>query len=350
MVSESSLRVQEDSRALIRFKHTLRWIAFLTFELIILGALVRATDSGLACPDWPLCYDKWVPVMDVQIFLEWVHRANAALLGFVVLFGAWQVLSKKQLRQMFMGPIVFSFCLFIVQCVLGGLTVLKLLDPTIVSMHLANALLFFGLILWMCLRADFVSSSTDVTYKPNVSGYFSRRRVLWGFGFLAVLVAAQMLLGGSVASNYAGTACPDFPTCHGEWVPTSGNLAVWLQVGHRVLAGLILFAVVMGSVLLDKDRMPSHAANFLKVAPVLVGIQILLGIVNVLYVLPVWATVAHSANALLLFTLALLAFIHLWMTIGNAQNHAEPLKRSGKKAAFPVFGKLGIQSNQESRF
>ena len=58
---------------------------------ITLGALVRITDSGLSCPDWPLCYGLWFPFKErlismdnvdffyYQIMLEWIHRLNAAL-------------------------------------------------------------------------------------------------------------------------------------------------------------------------------------------------------------------------------------------------------------------------------
>ena len=59
------------------------------FVVIVFGSWVRATDSGLACPDWPLCFGKVLPAFDLQIFLEWFHRIIAGLLtlGFFIFMG-----------------------------------------------------------------------------------------------------------------------------------------------------------------------------------------------------------------------------------------------------------------------
>src|ERR671914_1018263 len=72
----------------------------LTYALIVLGALVRATGSGLSCPDWPTCYGHWVPLPGeippeagysyFQVMLEWVHRLIAGvILGPLILVIAW---------------------------------------------------------------------------------------------------------------------------------------------------------------------------------------------------------------------------------------------------------------------
>ena len=86
----------------------LRWTTgaalILTYGLIVLGAWVRATGSGLACPDWPTCYGHWVPLPGeippdvgysyLQVMLEWVHRLIAGvILGPLILligFLAWR--------------------------------------------------------------------------------------------------------------------------------------------------------------------------------------------------------------------------------------------------------------------
>ena len=52
-------------------------VAGLTFCLIVVGALVRANDAGLACPDWPLCYGEFVPTFDLKVAFEWGHRVFA---------------------------------------------------------------------------------------------------------------------------------------------------------------------------------------------------------------------------------------------------------------------------------
>ena len=73
-------------------RHTAAATAVLIYALIVLGAVVRTTNSGLSCPDWPTCYGHWVPLpADIaaipnigysygQVMLEWVHRLIAGVL------------------------------------------------------------------------------------------------------------------------------------------------------------------------------------------------------------------------------------------------------------------------------
>ncbi|HEY3523725.1 MAG TPA: COX15/CtaA family protein, partial [Candidatus Limnocylindrales bacterium] len=61
-----------------------------TLLLVTVGVVVRATGSGVACPDWPLCYGQILPpANDGQAWIEWTHRTIAALIGFLILGLAW---------------------------------------------------------------------------------------------------------------------------------------------------------------------------------------------------------------------------------------------------------------------
>ena len=134
--------------------------AVLIYCLIVLGAVVRATNSGLSCPDWPTCYGHWLPLPgDIaavpnigysygQVMLEWVHRLVAGfLLGPLVLLLAgltfWHRRAAPHLALMGGGLLL----LLLLQGALGGVTVLDRNSPWSVAVHLGNALLVLTLTL-----------------------------------------------------------------------------------------------------------------------------------------------------------------------------------------------------------
>ena len=117
----------------------------------MLGAWVRATGSGLACPDWPTCYGHWLPLPGeipdgagysyVQVMLEWLHRLIAGvILGpLVLLIGglAWRVRAERPRMPRYAVALIL---LLLVQAGLGGLTVLDQNSPWSVALHLGTAL------------------------------------------------------------------------------------------------------------------------------------------------------------------------------------------------------------------
>jgi len=54
-----------------------------------MGAVVRATGSGLGCPDWPTCQGSWVPPLERKALIEYAHRSLAVGVGVLVLAMAW---------------------------------------------------------------------------------------------------------------------------------------------------------------------------------------------------------------------------------------------------------------------
>ena len=146
----------------------LRWTTgvalVLTYGVIVLGAWVRATASGLSCPDWPTCYGQLLPLPGeipadagysyFQVMLEWLHRllAGVALGPLILLIGwlAWRVRDQSPRMPLRAGTLIL---LLLVQAGLGGVTVLDQNSPWSVALHLSTALLLFS-VLWLIFPAQ----------------------------------------------------------------------------------------------------------------------------------------------------------------------------------------------------
>jgi len=197
--------LQQPAAASVEVSHSrdrirrLVWkIAIATLLLMAVGSATRVMNAGLACPDWPLCYGQLVPSrqMNLQVFLEWFHRLDAALIGLsaIALAGlSWW--DRHSLPRWLPWASTFALGLIVFQGVLGGLTVTELLRFDIVTAHLGTALLFFATLL--------VIGTALLPYQ----GTGAARKLAWVSLSAAILIYLQSLLGGLVASSWALHQC-----------------------------------------------------------------------------------------------------------------------------------------------
>lgn len=257
-----------------------------TYGLIVLGALVRANGAGLACPDWPLCFGEFVPTFDMRIAFEWGHRtlAGGVSLGLAALTAL--VSRRPALRQALRPNLILAWSLLGTQVLLGALTVLLLLAPWTVTAHLLIGNSFAVVLLWTA-RDLF---EFGIERQPSDSA----SRVGLAMGLAGILLVLQMGLGGWVASHAAGLACTSFPTCNGEsLVPTLRGM-VGLHVIHRLNG----FALVCALGYLAWTTRSSGIAARLSAWAFLLGLlQIVIGAMSVLFLIPVELTALHSATA-----------------------------------------------------
>ena len=152
-----------------------RAVASLVFLLLVAGALVTSTDSGLAVPDWPLSYGKVMPPMVGGILYEHGHRLVAA--GGLYTRGAGvrrNILFLERKRKTLKLLAGVAFGTILLQALLGGLTVLFLLPPAISSAHAALAEIVFALtavVALMCSKtwADLTKAPPDIPFKEILS-------------------------------------------------------------------------------------------------------------------------------------------------------------------------------------
>jgi heme a synthase len=169
-----------------------------TLLLMAIGSATRVMNAGLACPDWPLCYGELVPTqqMNFQVFLEWFHRLDAAIIGCgaIALSGlSWWY--RPQLPSWLPWASTFALFLIIFQGILGGLTVTQLLRFDIVTAHLGTALLFFTTLL--------IIGCSLLPYQPTGVAH----RLHWVGLTAAIFVYLQSLLGALVGSQWALHQC-----------------------------------------------------------------------------------------------------------------------------------------------
>jgi len=125
---------------------------FLTLGLMLMGSIVHSTDSGLACPDWPLCFGSAFPAYKNGVAYEHTHR----VLGFLVAsFTAilFLVIRKKYGPSSMPRKLAGWACIVVLfQATLGGMTVIFRL-PTIVSTaHLGTSMIFISILFMLWLR------------------------------------------------------------------------------------------------------------------------------------------------------------------------------------------------------
>ncbi|WP_345796679.1 COX15/CtaA family protein [Castellaniella sp. MT123] len=334
---------------------------FLTLDLIMFGAFVRLTDSGLGCPDWPGCYGHFSPlgahesirhalesmpygpVSAFQAWVEMIHRYAGAALGLLII--GFTVLAWRLRRALAYGPALATGILALVclQGAFGAWTVTHRLMPLVVTTHLVLGMSLLALMTWLAARE-----------KPHdpVPAAVARGRP-WMILALAVLLL-QLALGGWVSTNYAALACMDFPTCHGAWLP-----AMDFQEGFALLRGL---GKLSSGDLISQDALTAiHWAhrNFAFVVLILLGglawrwrrtpglrgparlllallaLQLLTGLTTIFFQWPLLIAVMHNGGAA---GLVLVSVTLLWR-----------LSRAGKPVGMPVGSAAGLSASQPGK-
>ncbi len=266
--------------------------AIATFVLIAVGGLVLATDSGLGCPDWPLCFGEWVPPPDLHAWIEHSHRlvAAGAVGPLVGAIGIITVFTVRRRDRVLLAAAVLAGVLVIVQAWLGGQVVIQQLRRELVTAHLGMALTVLAMTILIADRA--------------AHGPMPARRAGMPIGLIAVTgvtVFAQMLLGSWVTGHDAGLAFPDFPLMDGTLLPAIGAQEQAIQLAHRALAvvcvGMVLWMAIFVRRATDA-RLPRLLAA---VAVALVLVQVALGAANVWSRLSALFVVPHLAVGAALF-------------------------------------------------
>ena len=323
-----------------RFAALAAFAAVLTLAVVMLGAYVRLSHAGLGCPDWPGCYGRLAapshpaavaeanaafperPVHTAKAWKEMVHRYLASGLGLVILVLAGLAWAGRR-SGLPVGLPTLLVALVVFQGLLGMWTVTLLVNPSIVTLHLAGGLATLALLWWLTLRQG------RLLVAPVPIAVAGLRPWAWlGLG----LVCVQILLGGWTSTHYAALACPEFPACQGaQWWPDAdftagfsllrpvgvdyeggvldGPARTAIHLAHRTGAVVVMVYIgLLALALFRRVGQPLHRRLAVALLGALV-LQLSLGIANVVAQLPLGLAVLHNGGAALLL-LTVLTVVH----------------------------------------
>lgn len=281
----------------------LTWVALVSLTAVVMtGAAVRLTGSGLGCPDWPQCQGKAVPPLGFNTYVEYGNRIFSAAIGLIALFVWFAALRRTPRRR----DLVWISALLplgtLAQGILGAFTVKNHLAPGFVMAHFSLSMVILIAAVWLIWRARY----EDDAERPRTEDRWT-----------VYLVRLCAVLGGGVI--FVGTlttaAGPHPGDDNGELVRRldfrGADTLVWLVHRHAVLATTLGIAVVLAWFLARRRTRNLQLVEALTVSGILMAAQGLVGSVQYGLKLPADMVWVHV-------TLATITWISLLWSVGAA--------------------------------
>ncbi|MGI8428677.1 MAG: COX15/CtaA family protein [Solirubrobacteraceae bacterium] len=238
--------------------------------IVLTGAAVRLTGSGLGCPDWPRCFGKALPPLSTHALIEFGNRMLAGLAGVVTVLAAVLAFTRRPFRRD-LALLALALPLGVVaQAVLGGFTVREHLAPGFVMAHFALSMMVLVVAVALAWRA---------THEPGSRPRSTDRLAVWSVRGLAPLGAVTIFAGtaATAAGPHAGGAPGQ--RIH-RLVFKGGSTLTWVIQRHATIAALLGVAVVVVWLVQRRRGAAGRALEPLTVLGVLLAAQGLVGSVQ----------------------------------------------------------------------
>jgi protoheme IX farnesyltransferase len=280
------------------FRYLLLATAVLAFCLILLGVIIRVTDSGSACLDWPTCSGGLTEPIGSPAFLPYLHRLFAALTGFGLaasLVYAWRHYRKL---KWVVYPLSLAGLLLVVQILWGLAIVLNTSLPIMGAVHFALALGVLALTvipLVLLFNIEFArrsgqSDEMEAQIHLSYNSPFSRLS-LW-----TLLIVLLLFVSGTwVAASGSQAVCQGWLLCGGA-IP--GDYLGWVNLIHRMIT--LVAGIMVGLLVLQAWRTQRSQTGILvatSAAGVLFISQAMMGLVESVQGYPSYLIGLHIATA-----------------------------------------------------
>jgi cytochrome c oxidase assembly protein subunit 15 len=235
---------------LTSFQRLALWTTAITYLLILVGGLVRASGAGLGCPDWPRCFGSWIPPASAAnlppefdpsqfnptlMWTEYLNRLLGVTVGFSILATAVSAWRHHRREPRILWTTIAAFLLVGYEGWLGGRVVAHELAPWIVTAHLIVAIVIVQLLLY----ASFTSFEKETA-----------RSAGWPFIALIAITLLQAGFGTQVRGNIDDAI--DNGTARDLALSTVGRL----DFIHRDLAFVVLVGATLLTLRLLSRRSP----------------------------------------------------------------------------------------------
>ena len=218
------------------------WFAYAAFGalflIVVSGATVRLTGSGLGCENWPNCGDTFLPPKEYNALIEFGNRVAGFVVGLTTLAAAVAAFRVPGMPRWLLWSAVALPFTVLAQGVLGGITVLLELHPLIVMGHFLLSLVALGVVVVVVQGARDLARGAAVE-EPLGSAWLA----------LALVPAAAALVVSGTLVTAAG------PHSGGEEIVRFGNLvkAVHIHIGATAVFG-VAFLGLLGLLLVERRR------------------------------------------------------------------------------------------------
>jgi heme A synthase len=288
-----------------------------TVLLIMVGSIVRVTGNGLGCPDWPLCHGQAIPPLLLSAWVEFTHRLFGATVVLQVAGLIWLAWRHYRLEKWIFRTAVMASVVLSIQVLLGGIHVVYELPRWTGWIHTAVAMLLAGLVaVWVALTQSSLSQIEGQIATP-----LRQSRLPFWTTIGAAATYVLLLTGSLVTRTGASLVCPAFPSCGLVQIPDYLRPIVSIQMIHRYTAYTVALVIVL--ILWNLLKVTGDAGGLRRFAlalAALLTLQFSLGIINVLFALPMWSRVLHLGTAATIWVVMVI----LWVTLKQGRRLAAP--------------------------